>query len=182
MKKSLVALAALITLSVAQAANFVQVEQEAVQARQNGGADSKVTYLRAGKDLGDYSLGLQSRTARFNTDSIASSLEATVASKKVSAFGITPFVGVGHDFGGTASGYNYGLVGATTGAKVGPGFALLGAKTRVMRQNDTDPKQTVAFASYSVPVAKNVSVNLGLSRSGGDIKERGTSVGLSFGF
>jgi opacity protein-like surface antigen len=182
MKKIAIASALALAAFAASAANFVQVEQENVVGRQGQGG-SAATYLRASKDLGDYSIGLQSRTARFDTGGIANSLETTIANNKVSILGITPFVGVGHDFGGTTTtGYNYGLVGATTGVKVGPGFALLGAKTRVMRQNDTDPKQTVAFASYGVPVAKNVSLNVGLSRSGGDIKERGTSVGLSFGF
>jgi hypothetical protein len=51
-----------------------------------------------------------------------------------------------------------------------------------MRQNDSDPKQTVGFAGYTVPVAKDVALNVGVSRSGGDIKERGVSAGLSFGF
>jgi hypothetical protein len=179
MKKSLVALAAFVAMA-AQAGGSIQVEQEHVIGRA-GGANSEVTYLRAGKDLGDYSLGLQSRTARFSTNSIANSLEATVSNKKVSAFGITPFVGVGHDFGATTNGYNYGLVGATAGKQVGPGFAYVGAKTRI-RAATTDPKQTVGFAGYSVPVAKDVAVNVGLSRSGQDIKERGTSVGLSIGF
>jgi hypothetical protein len=181
MKKSLVALAALITLTAAQAANFVQLEQENVTGR-NGATNSDVTYLRAGKDLGDYSLGLQGRTAKFdNAGGIANSLEATVSNKNVSAFGITPFVGAGHDFGNTASGYNYGLVGATTGTKVGPGFAYAGLKTRVA-VTAGEPHQTVGFAGYSVPVAKNVSFNVGLSRSGQDIKEKGVSAGVSFGF
>lgn len=182
MKK--IAIASILALAgiSASAANFVQVEQENVIGRQ-GAANSAVTYLRAGKDFGSYNLGLQSRTARFeNNGGIANSLEATVSNSKVSALGITPFVGVGHDFGGaTTSGYNYGLVGATTGAKIGPGFALAGVKTRV-RANDADPKQTVGFASYSIPVAKNVAVSLGASRSGGDIKEKGFSAGVSFGF
>lgn len=180
MKKSLVALATLVSLS-AYAGSFVQVEQENVIGRA-GAANSQATYLRAGKDFGDTSIGLQSRTARFSTNSISSSLEGTVSNKNVSTLGITPFVGMGHDFGGTASGYNYGLVGASTGVKVGPGSAYAGVKTRVLRQNSTDPKQTVAYAGYSMPVAKDVSFNVGLSHSGQDIKERGVSAGLSFGF
>lgn len=179
MKKSLVALAAFVSMS-AFAGNFVQVEQEHVIGRA-GGANSEVTYLRAGKDLGDYSLGFQSRTARFSTNSIANSLEVTASNKNVSAFGITPFVGIGHDFGSTTNGYNYGLVGATAGKQIGPGYAYVGAKTR-LRTSTTDPKQTVGFAGYSVPVAKDLAVNVGLSRSGQDIKERGASVGLSIGF
>jgi hypothetical protein len=180
MKKLLIASLATVAFA-ASAANFVQVEQENVVGRQGQG-NSAVTYLRAGKDIGNYSLGLQSRTARFDGGGIANSLEATVANSKVSVLGITPFVGIGHDFGGTASGFNYGLVGASTGAKIGPGFAYAGVKTRVMRQNDSDPKQTVGFAGYTVPVAKDVALNVGVSRSGGDIKERGVSAGLSFGF
>lgn len=179
MKK--IAMAFLATLAfAASAANFVQVEQEHVIGRA-GAANSEVTYFRAGKDMGDYSLGLQSRTARFSTNSIANSLELTVANKNVSAFGITPFVGMGHDFGSTTNGYNYGLVGATAGKQIGPGYAYVGAKTRIRASQD-DPKQTVGFAGYSVPVAKAMSVNVGLSRSGQDIKERGASVGLSIGF
>ena len=183
MKKLLVA--TLVALSFgAQAANFVQVEQEHVTGRK-GADSSEVSYVRFGKDIGDYGLGVQSRTARFNAGGIANSLEATVSNKNVSLFGITPFVGAGRDFGGDAShqAYSYGLVGATTGVKVGPGFALLGAKTRVgSTESGARTKQTVTFVSYSVPVAKDIAVNAGLSRSAQDIKEKGVSVGVSFGF
>ena len=182
MKKLLIA--SLLGLAfAAQAANFVQVEQEHVNGRK--GADgSEVSYVRFGKDIGDYSLGVQSRTARFGAGGIANSLEVTGSSKNVSVFGITPFVGVGHDFGNTSknSDYTYGLVGATAGAKIGPGFTLLGVKTRVGSTESTRTKQTVTFASYSLPVAKDTSINLGVSRSDQDIKERGVSAGVSFGF
>jgi hypothetical protein len=182
MKKLVIAFLAFAAMA-AQAANFVQVEQEHVNGRE--GADgSEVSYVRFGKDIGSYSLGVQSRTARFNAGGTASSLEVTGSNKNVSAFGITPFVGVGHDFGGSTLGsdYTYGLVGATAGAKVGPGFALAGFKTRVGSDEATRTKQTVTFVSYSVPVAKDVAVNVGASRSAQDIKERGVSVGVSFGF
>lgn len=181
--KKLIALAMTMACFAASAANFVQVEQEHVTGRQ--GADgSEVSYVRFGKDIGDYGLGVQSRTARFNAGGTASSLEATVANKNVSVFGIQPFVGVGHDFGGANLGtdYTYGLVGATYGTKIGPGYALAGVKTRVGSDEATRTKQTVAFASYAYPVAKDVAVNVGVSRSGQDIKERGVSVGVSFGF
>ena len=182
MKKFAIAIMAFAAMA-AQAANFVQVEQEHVNGRK--GADgSEVSYVRFGKDLGTYNLGVQSRTARFSAGGIATSLEATVSNKNVSAFGITPFVGVGHDFGGSASGYDYtyGVVGATVGKQVGPGFALAGVKTRVGSDEATRTKQTVTFVSYAVPVAKDVAVNIGASRSAQDIKERGVSVGVSFGF
>ena len=180
MKKLLIASALVLAGVSASAANFVQIEQENVTGRQGAG-NSDVTYLRAGKDLGDLSVGLQSRTARFGDRSIANSLETTVANKNVSAFGITPFVGVGHDFSNGRDSFNYGLVGATTGFKAGPGFVLAGAKTRV-GVSAGEPKQTVGFASYNYPVSKDVTLSAGLSRSGQDIKEKGVSVGLSFGF
>ena len=183
MKKIAIASALALATFAASAVNFVQVEQEHVNGRK--GADgNEVSYVRFGKDVGDYNLGVQSRTARFDAGGIASSLETTVSNKNVSVLGITPFVGVGRDFGGAAadSAYSYGLISATTGAKIGPGFAYAGAKTRVMRQNATDPKQTVGFAGYAIPVAQNVSLNVGVSRSGQDIKEKGVSAGISFGF
>ena len=181
MKKLVIASALVLASVAATAANFVQIEQENVSGRKGAGG-SDVTYLRAGKDVGSYSLGLQSRTAKFdNAGGIANSLEATVANKNVSVLGITPFVGVGHDFGSTTPGYNYGLVGATTSMKAGPGFVLAGAKTRV-GVSAGEPKQTVAFASYNLPVAKDVTVSAGLSRSGQDIKEKGVNVGVSFAF
>ena len=182
MKKFAIAIMAFAAMA-AQAANFVQVEQEHVTGREGAGG-SEVSYVRFGKDIGSYTLGVQNRTARFDAGGIATSLEATISNKNVSAFGITPFVGVAHDFGKTdlGSDYTYGVVGATYGRPVGPGFLLLGAKTRVGSDQDTRTKQTVTFASYSVPVAKDVAVNAGLSRSSQDIKERGVSVGVSFGF
>ena len=70
---------------------------------------------------------------------------------------------------------------SSTGMKVGPGFTYAGLKTRV-GVTAGEPHQTVGFAGYSVPVAQNVSFNVGVSRSGQDIKEKGVSVGLSFGF
>ena len=182
MKKFAIAIMAFAAMA-AQAANFVQVEQEHVLGRK-GADDSQVSYVRGGKDIGDYTLGVQSRTARFNAGGIASSLEGTVSNKNVSAFGITPFVGAGHDFGGANKGtdYTYGIWGATTGAKVGPGFALAGFKIRQGSTETVNTKQTVTFASYAVPVAKDTAVNVGVSRSAQDIKEKGISVGLTVGF
>ena len=182
--KKIFAILALAVTSSAFAANFVQVEQENVIGRK-GADDSVVSYVRGGKDIGNYSIGVQSRTARFGAGGIASSLEGTVSNKNISAYGITPFVGAGRDFGGAANSpaYSYGLVGATTGIQVGPGFALAGVKTRVgSTESGAHTKQTVTFASYNVPVVKDITASVGVSRSGQDIKEKGVSVGLAFGF
>jgi hypothetical protein len=182
--KKILAILALATFGSAFAADYVSVDVENVQGRKGAG-DSTAQYIRAGKGFGDYQVGLQGRTATLKDNSgMLSSVEATVANNKITVAGIRPFVGAGHDNGfngGTP--YNYGLVGATYGRPVGPGFLLLGAKTRVgSTESGARTAQTVAFTTYSVPVAKNVSVNLNASRSSQDIKEKAFGLGLSVGF
>jgi hypothetical protein len=113
-----------------------------------------------------------------------SSVETTVAKNSLNFNGVTPFVGVGHDngFNGGAS-YNYGLVGATYGIKAGPGFLLTGVKTRVgSTEVGERTKQTVVFTTYSIPVAKQVSLNLNASRSDETIKENAFGLGLTVRF
>lgn len=182
--KKIIAILALALTGTAFAADYVSVDVDSVRGL-HGASDSTAQYVRAGKQLGDYQLGLQSRTANVKGGGLLNSLEATVANTKVGFAGITPFVGVGHDngFNGANGGaYTYGLVGATTGMKVGPGFALAGVKTRVGSDESTRTKQTVAFATYSIPLAKSVSVNLNASKSYQDIKENSLGLGLSFNF
>lgn len=181
--KKIFAILALAVSASAFAVDFVSVDVDNVKSR-NGGTDSTAQYVRAGKGFGDYQVNLQSRTARFTDGVVVNSLETTVANNKVNVLGITPFVGAGHDngFNGGAS-FNYGLVGATYGRPVGPGFALLGVKTRVGSTEDgARTKQTVSFATYSIPVAKNVAFNLNASRSSQDIKEKAFGAGISVGF
>lgn len=177
MKKILAA--TIVALSFgASAANFVSVDYDNVIGRQ-GATNSGATTVRAGKEIGGLQLGMQSRTARFSGGGLANSLEATVG-KDIN--GLLPYVGVGHDFGYNGGPtQNYGLVGAQYGLPIGPGFALAGIKTRV-RTNAADTKQTVTYTTYSIPVAKNVAVNLNASYSAQDIKEKALGVGLSFGF
>jgi len=177
MKKILAATAVALSFG-ASAADFVSVDYDSVTGRQ-GATNSGATTVRAGKEIGGLQYGLQSRTARFEGGGLANSLEVTVGKK---LGGIMPFAGVGHDFGYNGGPtQNYGLVGAQYGVPVGPGFALAGVKTRV-RTNSSDTKQTVTYATYSIPVTKAVAVNLNTSYSAQDIKERALGVGLSFGF
>ena len=182
--KKILAILALALSGTAFAADYVSIDVENVQGRQGAG-DSTAQYIRAGKGFGDYQLGVPGRTATMKDNSgMLSSVEATVANNKITVAGIRPFVGAGHDNGfngGTP--YNYGLVGATYGRPVGPGFLLLGAKTRVgSTETGARTAQTVAFTTYSIPVAKQVSLNLNASRSGQDIKEKAFGVGLGFSF
>ena len=182
--KKLFALLALAISSTAFAADYLSVDVDNVLGR-SGGKDSTAQYIRAGKGFGDYQLGLQGRNAK-NKDGSGTfgSVEVTAAKNSLNVAGITPFVGVGHDNGfNGGAGYNYGLVGATAGANVGPGFLLLGAKTRVgSSEVGARTKQTVTFATYSLPVAKNVAFNLNASRSAQDIKEAAFGAGITVRF
>jgi len=182
--KKILAILALATFGSAFAADYVSVDVDSVKGLE-GARNSIAQYVRAGKGFGDYQLGLQSRTAVFSGGGMLNSLEATVANNKVSKFGVTPFVGVGYDngFNGVKNGnYTYGLVGATTGMKVGLGYALLGVKTRVGSNEAVQTKQTVAFGTYSIPVANKVSLNLNASKSYQTIKEDAVGLGLTFSF
>lgn len=182
--KKIFAILALAVSSSAFAADYVSVDVDNVLGR-NGGKDSTAQYIRAGKEIGGIQYGLQGRNAKNKDGSgTFSSVEVTAAKNSINVAGITPFVGVGHDNGfNGGAGYNYGLVGATYGLKAGPGFLLTGVKTRVGSTEDgARTKQTVGFATYSIPVAKQVALNLNVSRSGQDIKENAFGVGLGFSF
>ena len=182
--KKIFAILALALTGTAFAADYVSVDVDGVKGLQ-GGSNSTAQYVRAGKGFGNYQLGLQSRTATIDGGGMLNSLEATVANNKIKVVGLTPFVGVGHDNGfngANGAAYTYGLVGATYGVKAGPGFALLGAKTRVGSDEAVRTKQTVAFATYSIPVAKNVAINLNASKSYQTIKEDAYGIGLGFSF
>lgn len=179
MKK--IAFASLLALAaVSASAQYVSVDVDHVKTK--SGQESSAQYVRAGKNIGGIDFGLQSRTGVGNQGGMFNSLEVTAGNKLGP---VAPFVGVGYDngFNGAPAGsYTYGLIGATAGAKVGPGFAFGGVKTRVGTSAKVETKQTVAFATYSIPVAKKISLNLNASRSYQDIKETAYGVGLGFGF
>lgn len=183
--KKVIAIMALSLSSTAFASGYVSLDVDKVNGLK-GSKDSIAQYVRAGKSFGDTQIGLQSRTARFENGGLANSLELALSNNKVTVAGIKPFVGVGYDNGlnGANKGsFQYGLLGATAGAKVGPGFALVGAKTRVGSTEDgPNTKQTLAFTTYSIPVAKNLAVNLNASRSYQTIKETAYGLGLSVSF
>jgi len=181
--KKLIAILALGFASSAFAQNYLSVDVDRVRGV-DGASDSTAQYVRAGRAFGNLQMGLQSRTATIQGGGMINSLEVTAANNRLVVAGLKPFVGVGHDNGfngGEGKSFQYGLLGATTGAKVGPGFALVGVKTRV-NWDDANPKQTVGFATYSLPVTKTVSVNLNASKSWQDIKENAFGLGLGFSF
>ena len=180
--KKIFAILALAVSSTAFAVDYVSVDIDTVKDMSSH-VQSTAQYIRAGKEIGGIQYGIQSRTSvsHASAGGMLNSLELT-AGKAFGSF--TPFIGVGFDNGlngARGADYQYGLVGATYGAKIGPGFALVGAKTRV---NDQSSKinQTVAFGTYSIPVAKQVSLNINLSKSYQDIQENAYGLGLGFSF
>ena len=179
MKK--IAFASLLALaSVASSAQYVSVDVDHVKTK--AGQESSAQYVRAGKTISGVDYGLQSRTGVGNKGGMFNSLEVTAGGKLGP---VAPFVGVGYDngFNGAPAGsYTYGLLGATAGTKVGPGFAFGGVKTRLGTSAKVETKQTVAFGTYSLPLAKGIALNLNASKSYQDIKETAYGVGLSFGF
>ena len=178
MKK--IAIASLIVIAAAaQAGDFVSYSVDQVTDKVSN-KQSIAQYVRAGTTLGGFDVGLQNRNARTNDNlSMYNSLELTAGKKVV---GVNPFVGVGFDNGGAGTKpYEYGLVGVNAGVKVGPGFAMTGVKTRV-NWDSANPKQTVAFVSYDMPVISKVSVGLSASQSYQDIQERAVGFTVSLGF
>jgi hypothetical protein len=172
--KKLLAIMALALSQTAFAADYVAIAVDQVTDRTDN-STSTAQYIRAGKELGGIQYGLQSRTARASDGSgLFNSLELTA----------TPFVGMGYDntMNGANTPYRYGVAGVNVGRPVGVGYALAGVKTRFGGTEATRTAQTVTFVQYAHPVAKNVAVTAGLSRSDQDIKERAFGLGLQFGF
>lgn len=181
--KKLLAIMSIALSGSAFASGWASIDVDQVQGREKA-KDSVAQYLRLGKSFGDTNVMVQGRTARFDGGGMVNSVETTFGHKKVSVAGINPFVGVGYDNGyNGGNDFTYGLIGASLGRPVGPGFAMAGVKTRVgSTQDGPRTKQTVSFASYSFPLTKDLSLNLNASRSDQDIKENALGMGVSVRF
>jgi len=184
MRNTLISAAIALTATSASAANFISVDVDRVTDTKTK-VQSTAQYVRAGYDTSGVTLGLQARTATFETGGMVNSLEGTVGKKFGTPFGaFTPFVGVGHDNGfngALGKDFQYGLVGVNTGMPLGPVYAFGGVKTRVNFQSGT-PEQTVAFGGVSYPLTKAVSLSTSVSASRGDITENAFGVGVRVSF
>ena len=179
--KKIFAILALAITGTAFAADYVTIDVDHVKSKQ-GYADSTAQYIRAGKEIGGIQAGLQSRTSVSSSGGMYNSLELT-GGKAIGGF--TPFVGMGFDNGasGAKNGdYRYTLTGVTTGTPLLGGYALGGLKTRLTSTEASMTHQTVVFGTYSYPVAKQVAINLNLSKSYQDIKENAYGLGIGFSF
>jgi len=179
MKKTLLTIATALTISTAQAAGFVSYDLDQVKADAKGGKDSQAHYVRVGAPVMGLNTMMQLRTASFDGGGMVHSAEFT-ASKQIGP--LSPFLGVGHDLGFNGSkSFQYGLVGVSGGMPIGKLYAFAGAKTRV-NWDDHNPKQTVTFLGVSAPLTKDLSANIGVSKSTQDIKESAWGLGLRKSF
>jgi hypothetical protein len=185
MKKFAIAMLTALSMG-AFAADFVSVSVEHVTNRADS-SKSTVEYVRAGKEINGLQYGLQSRSARSNDGTgLYSSLEGTVGKNmQIAGLNVTPFIGAGRDLSknGASEPYTYGLVGTNVGTPLFGGYALAGVKTRAgSTESGSRTKQTLTYAEYAYPVAKQVSLTAGVTRSTQDIKERAVSVGVAVNF
>lgn len=179
MKKTLLTALIALGFGTAQAAGFISYDLDQVKADAKGGKDSQAHYVRAGAPVMGLDTMMQLRTASFDGGGMVHSVELTAA-KRLGP--ISPFVGVGHDLGFNGSkSFQYGLVGVSGGMPIGKLYAFAGAKTRV-NWDDNNPKQTVTFLGVSAPLAKDLSANIGVSKSTQDIKESAWGLGLRKSF
>ena len=179
MKKTLLTIATALTIGSAQAAGFVSYDLDQVKADAKGGSDSQAHYVRVGAPAMGLNTMMQLRTASFDGGGMVHSAEFT-AGKQIGP--LNPFLGVGHDLGFNGSkSFQYGLVGVSGGMPIGKLYAFAGAKTRV-NWDDHNPKQTVTFLGVSAPLTKDLSANVGVSKSTQDIKESAWGLGLRKSF
>lgn len=179
MKKTILTAAIALGLSSPAMAGWFGYDIDHVRNDASGGKNSQAHYVRVGGEMAGLNTMLQARTASFNGGGMLHSVELT-AGKQIGF--ANPFIGIGHDLGYNGSGnFQYGLVGASTGTKIGPLQTYAGFKTRV-NWNDANPKQTVTFIGVAMPVTKQLSVNVGASKSTQDIKETAYGAGVRVNF
>lgn len=180
MKKSLLALALSLGFVTTAQAGWISYDLDHVKADAKDGKDSQAHYIRAGGQMAGFNTMMQARTASFDGGGMVHSVELT-AGKQLGP--VSPFVGVGHDLGfNGAKSFQYGLIGASTGWLVANKiYTYGGIKTRV-NWDDANPKQTVTFVGVSLPITKQLSANVGASKSTQDIKETAVGAGIRVSF
>ena len=176
MKKTLFATALLASAVSASAAGFVELAVDTSHATP-AAYNNTAQVIRAGKDFAGLSLGVQVKTMTINAGGLKNDVQLTVG-KQVGAF--KPFVGVGHDNatnGMVGKDFDYGIVGVSTGTRVGA-FNVGGViKTRANFETNK-PKQTVVGVAVGYPLNKDFEVRANFGQSFQDIKEKTAGVSL----
>lgn len=179
MKKIAITILASLSLG-ASAADFLAVAADKVTSYDTG-EKSTLIAVRAGKEINGIQYGLSTRSSRAETKSkFNNSIEGSVGKNlTVVGLNVTPFVGLGRELNNQ---HIYSFVGTIAGKNVLGGYALAGFSSRIASTEHSRTRQTVVFAGYSYPIAKNLSLNAGIGRSYEDIKDYTVSTGLSVNF
>ena len=173
MKKILGALALVAFVGSANAANFIELSYDNVNADPSS-KDGTAQTIRAGKDAAGLNFGLQVKTRTIDSGGIKNTVEVNVGKEfNLAGIVVKPFAGVGHDngTGSTGSGFEYGLVGLAAGTKVSVFNVGALVKNRINWQNNT-PEQTVVNAFVGYPITKDFEARVNIGQSFRDIKEK----------
>lgn len=180
MRKLLLALSLASAVGVAQAAT-VGLNVERIKDTDTS-VGTNVQHVHAATKMFKMDMNLNVRSQMEDKDFHLKNAELTLGKKLLKRVDV--FAGLGHEAGfqgANADKFQYALVGAKTGMKLGPFDAHAGVKTRVNFDGDK-PKQTHLFAGLAHPLTKAVTLHVNASKSYQDVKENAFSAGLSYKF
>lgn len=180
MRKLLLALSLASAVGVAQAATFGANVERIKDTDSN--VSTNVQHLSAAAQVFKMDMNLDVRSQMQDSEFHLKSAEVTLGKKLLKHVDV--FAGLGHEAGfqgANADKFQYAVVGAKTGMKLGPFDAHAGVKTRV-HWEDNKPKQTHLFAGLAHPLTKQMTLHVNASKSYQDVKENAFSAGLSYKF
>lgn len=176
MKKIIGGLLFALFATAAVAQNSVSYDVGAVRDYKTG-VKSDVQYLRGNIAVNEqYSVGLLSRTQRYTADNFV-----------INQFELTAKRAIGNGYVGIGAGRDAGV--ELTYAIATAGYFLQttesGAGVFVgVQHNYNKPRRdhSLAWVGYSIPVAKNVTINPAFTRNYGDFKEDEFTIGFAITF
>lgn len=183
MKKTIFALTLALASVTSFAAGSASVEVARV-TNNDTGAVSQAQTVSINTGSGALAYGLKVRTSVAEAGGLGNSIEGTVGSTIKTVLPLTVYGGVGHDNGANGArgaAYQYGLVGVSTGYKLGVVNAHAGVQTRLNWETNA-PKQNLGYVGASVALSKSVTATASFSRSFQDIREDSFGLGLSLAF
>jgi len=180
MRKLLLALTLASAVGVAQAATFGAHLERVKDTDSN--VSNNVQNFHVASKMFKMDMNLNVRSQMEDKEFHLKNAEVTLGKKLLKRVDV--FAGLGHEAGyqnTNAEKFQYAVVGAKTGMKLGPFDAHAGVKTRV-HWEDNKPKQTHLFAGLAHPLTKAVTLHVNASKSYQDVKENAFSAGVSVKF
>lgn len=180
MRKLLLALSLVSAMSVAQAATFGTNFEKSKDNDSN--VSTTLQHFHAKGSMLKMDMNLDVRSQMEDREFHLKNAELTLGKKLLKSVDV--FAGLGHEAGfqgANAPKFQYAVVGAKTGMKLGPFDAHAGVKTRVNFDGDK-PKQSHLFAGLAHPLTKAVTLHVNASKSFQDVKETAFGAGVSLKF